>query len=125
MSPPGAERRIADRRTLASPLLQVLHHSAAMPLSDLLANEIVGLAPGELFVHRNVANVVSPDDVNCTAVLQYAIETLKVEHVIVCGHYGCGGVEAALGERLHGPVQRWIQHVRDVASCHALELERL
>src|SRR5436305_2013326 len=90
--------------------------------SRVPANEIVGLAPGEMFVHRNVANVVSPDDVNCTAVLQYAIETLKIEHVIVCGHYGCGGVEAALGEGLQGSVQRWIQHVRDAASRHALEL---
>src|SRR5579862_4355379 len=82
--------------------------------SRVPANEIVGLAPGELFVHRNVANVVSPDDVNCTAVLQYAIDVLDVKDVIVCGHYGCGGIEAALGGTvLHGPVDRWVQHVRD------------
>ena len=93
--------------------------------SRVPANEIVGLAPGELFVHRNVANVVSPDDVNCTAVLQYAIEMLNVKHVIVCGHYGCGGIEAALDDGLHGPIDRWIQHVRDVRSRHALELGRL
>jgi carbonic anhydrase len=93
--------------------------------SRVPANEIVGLAPGELFVHRNVANVVSPDDVNCTAVLQYAIERLNVKHVIVCGHYGCGGIEAALGDGLHGPIDRWIQHVRDVRSRHALEIGRL
>ena len=93
--------------------------------SRVPANEIVGLAPGELFVHRNVANVVSPDDVNCTAVLQYAIEMLNVKHVIVCWHYGCGGIEAALGDGLHGPIDRWIQHVRDVRSRHALELGRL
>src|SRR5947207_5127680 len=94
--------------------------------SRVPANEIVGLAPGELFVHRNVANVVSPDDVNCTAVLQYAIDVLGIKHVIVCGHYGCGGVEAALGGMaLHGPVERWVQHVRNVRSAHAMELERM
>ena len=92
--------------------------------SRVPANEIVGLAPGELFVHRNVANVVSPDDMNGVAVLQYAIEVLRIEHVIVCGHYGCGGVEAALGGTLHGPLERWLQHVRDVKSAHAMELDR-
>ena len=94
--------------------------------SRVPANEIVGLAPGELFVHRNVANVVSPDDVNCTAVVQYAIEVLSVKQVIVCGHYGCGGVEAALNSAaLQGPVDRWVQHVRNVRSAHAMELEKL
>jgi carbonic anhydrase len=93
--------------------------------SRVPANEIVGLAPGELFVHRNIANVVSPDDTNCVAVLQYAIETLKVKHVIVCGHYGCGGVEAALGGSLDGSLDRWIQHVREVRSRHILELEHV
>ena len=92
--------------------------------SRVPANEIVGLAPGEMFVHRNVANVVSPDDMNGVAVLQYAIEVLAVEHVIVCGHYGCGGVEAALGAVLHGPLERWLQRVRDVRSAHATELDR-
>ena len=89
--------------------------------SRVPANEIVGLAPGELFVHRNVANIVSPDDTNCVAVLQYAIEVLKIEDVIVCGHYGCGGVEAALDRTLHGPLERWLQHVRDVRSAHGME----
>src|SRR5437762_2925407 len=92
--------------------------------SRVPANEIVGLAPGELFVHRNVANVVAPDDMNCVAVLQYAVEVLAIKHVIVCGHYGCGGVEAALGGPLHGPLERWLQHVRDVRSMHATELDR-
>jgi carbonic anhydrase len=94
--------------------------------SRVPANEIVGLAPGELFVHRNIANVVAPDDMNCVAVLQYAVEVLAIKHVIVCGHYGCGGVEAALGAtRQHGPLERWLQHVRDVRSAHATELDRL
>jgi len=93
--------------------------------SRVPANEIVGLDPGELFVHRNVANVVSPDDVNCMSVVQYAIDVLGVTQVIVCGHYGCGGVEAALNSSaLQGPVDRWVQHVRHVRSTHAMELER-
>jgi len=94
--------------------------------SRVPANQIVGLDPGAMFVQRNIANVVSPDDVNCMAVVQYAIEVLGVKQVIVCGHYGCGGIEAALNTTpLHGPVDRWVQHVRSVRSSHAMELERL
>src|ERR1700679_2198563 len=94
--------------------------------SRVPANEIVGLAPGELFVHRNVANVVAPDDTNCVAVVQYAVEVLGIRHIIVCGHYGCGGVEAALGGgTLHGPIDRWLQHVRDVKAVHAAELGQI
>jgi carbonic anhydrase len=93
--------------------------------SRVPANEIVGLAPGELFVHRNVANVVSPGDTNCVAVVQYAVEVLSVRHIIVCGHYGCGGVEAALAGSLSGAIDRWLQHVRDVRSANAFELDRL
>jgi carbonic anhydrase len=93
--------------------------------SRVPANEIVGLAPGELFVHRNVANVVAPDDTNCVAVLQYGVEVLKVKHIIVCGHYGCGGVEASASLSLHGPLERWLQHVRHVHSANTLELDRI
>jgi carbonic anhydrase len=93
--------------------------------SRVPANVIVGLAPGELFVHRNIANVAPPGDTNCMAVVQYAVEELKIRHIIVCGHYGCGGVKAALGGPLHGSIDRWIQHVRNVRSAHAAELEEL
>ncbi len=93
--------------------------------SRVPANEIVGLAPGELFVHRNVANLVVHTDLNCLAVLQYAIDVLRVEHVIVCGHYGCGGIRAALERRRLGLIDNWLGHVQDVAHAHAHALERL
>lgn len=92
--------------------------------SRVPANEIVGLLPGELFVHRNVANIVVHTDLNCLSVMQFAVDILKVRHVIVTGHYGCGGVLAALhGDRL-GLVDNWLRHVRDVRQKHALQLER-
>jgi len=93
--------------------------------SRVPANEIVDLAPGELFVHRNVANVVVHTDFNCLAVLQYAVDVLKVEHVIVVGHYGCGGVRAALDNSAHGLIDNWLRHVQDVAARHRDVLERL
>jgi carbonic anhydrase len=89
------------------------------------ANQIVGLAPGEVFVHRNVANVVVHTDLNCLSVLQYAVDVLAVRHVIVCGHYGCGGVRAALDGSRHGLVDNWLRHVMDVGDAHAEDLARL
>lgn len=86
--------------------------------SRVPANEIVGLMPGEVFVHRNVANLVVHTDLNCLSVLQYAVEVLRVEHVIVCGHYGCGGVEAAWKRTPLGMIDNWLRHVQDVRDRH-------
>jgi carbonic anhydrase len=93
--------------------------------SRVPANQIVGLPPGDVFVHRNVANVVVHTDLNCLSVLQYAIDLLRVQHVIVCGHYGCGGVRAALDGSRHGIVDNWLRHVVDVGEKHADELAGL
>jgi carbonic anhydrase len=87
--------------------------------SRVPANEIVDLLPGELFVHRNVANVVVHTDLNCLSVLQYAVDVLHVEHVIVVGHYGCGGIRAALASKPLGLIDNWLRHVQDVADRHA------
>jgi carbonic anhydrase len=93
--------------------------------SRVPANEIVGLAPGELFVHRNVANLVVHTDLNCLSVLQYAVDVLRVEHVIVCGHYGCGGIRAACANASLGLIDNWLRHVRDVQERHKTELQQL
>jgi len=93
--------------------------------SRVPANEIVGLEPGEIFVHRNVANVVVHTDLNCLSVLQFAVDVLKVRHVLVTGHYGCGGVRAALEDQRHGLVDNWLRHIQDVRDVHEATLAAL
>ena len=93
--------------------------------SRVPANQIVGLDPGELFVHRNVANLVVHSDLNCLSVMQFAIEVLKVEHVIVCGHYGCGGVAAALLHKELGLIENWLRYIQDVAFLHQERLDAI
>jgi carbonic anhydrase len=90
--------------------------------SRVPANTIVGLAPGEVFVHRNVANIVRDDDRNCLSVLQYAVDVLKIAHIIVCGHYRCGGVQAALGSATAEPLEGWLAPIRTLAASHRHEL---
>jgi len=93
--------------------------------SRVPANQITGLAPGEVFVHRNIANVVAHTDLNCLAVLNFAIDLLKVRHIIVCGHYGCSGVHAAMVGRSVGLADNWLRHVQDVRAKHAVELDAI
>ncbi len=87
--------------------------------SRVAANAIVGLPQGEIFVHRNVANLVNHTDMNCLSVIQFAVEVLQVDHIIVCGHYGCGGVKAALENQRHGLIDNWLRQIQDTANLHS------
>ena len=93
--------------------------------SRVPANQIVGMLPGQIFVHRNVANIVYPSDLNCLSVIEYAVDVLKVRHIIVCGHYGCGGVRAALDNQVHGLIDNWLTRIKDIYVRHALEIDAL
>ncbi len=90
--------------------------------SRVPASQVVDMPPGELFVHRNIANMVVHTDLNCLSVMQYAVEALKVKHIVVCGHYGCGGVKAAHEGGAYGLVDHWLRHIKDVKRQHAAEL---
>ena len=115
---PGFFRRLSEQQ--APKYLWIGCSDSRVP-----ANQIIDMAPGEVFVHRNVANVVVHTDLNCLSTIQFAVDVLKVEHVIVVGHYGCGGVLSVLEERRLGLVDNWLRHVDDVKHKHAEALRRL
>jgi carbonic anhydrase len=129
----AANRRWAAKQVQADP--QYFTRLEALQAPDLLwigcsdsripANQIIGRAPGEVFVHRNIANVVEHTDVNCLSVLQYAVDVLKVKHVVVVGHYGCGGVRAAMQAQPLGLIDNWLRHIRDVHLWNREELNAI
>lgn len=91
--------------------------------SRVPANQIIDLPPGEVFVHRNIANVVVHTDLNCLSVIQFAVEVLKVKHIIVCGHYGCGGIQASMENKDHGLIDNWLQNIKDVYRYHQTQID--
>lgn len=93
--------------------------------SRVPANQIVGMPPGNVFVHRNIANLMVHTDINCLSVLQYAVDVLQVQHIVVCGHYGCGGVQAALSGQSFGLIDNWLRHLKDIYLAHSAEMEAL
>ena len=93
--------------------------------SRVPANELLGMSPGEVFVHRNIANQVIHTDLNCLSVIQFAVENLKVKHIIVCGHYGCGGIMASIDNKRHGLIDNWLGHIKDVYSFHKDQLDSI
>ncbi|MCK4994942.1 MAG: carbonate dehydratase [Candidatus Omnitrophica bacterium] len=93
--------------------------------SRVPASEIVGMMPGEIFVHRNIANVVVHTDLNCLSVIQYAVDVLKVKHIIICGHYGCGGIKASLDNQEHGLIDNWLRNIKDIYRYHQGKIDAL
>jgi carbonic anhydrase len=93
--------------------------------SRVPANQIVDVLPGEIFVHRNIANLVIHTDMNCLSVIQYAVDVLQVKHIIVCGHYGCGGIKAALENKEHGLIDNWLLHIKDIYRCYQEKIDLL
>jgi len=93
--------------------------------SRVPANDLLGMAPGEVFVHRNIANQVIHTDLNCLSVIQFAVENLKVKHIIVCGHYGCGGIIASIDNKRHGLIDNWLGHIKDVYRFHKEKLDSI